>query len=546
MPERIRLHISPLTPELFPAVLPPSTLPTASNVSFHSLQTFPERNYGYVELPAMEAAKIKKKLHGSILKGSKMKIEEARSEKKTKRSAEGEDKEDADAERRATRVAKKRKREGGVLPGFELPKERKVKRGWTEPAQSSKSGKGKEGAKGTKDMKSKKSKATASQFSNKPELLFRTKVPPNGADMAKNNKGEKKLGKSKKGKSNREVVIHEFSNTTKHASFLRENQASNGKKTTSDFVEGKGWVDEDGNVIEAPPKERKPAMKLVPQVEKPTKSADIEHGAGLVDPDETSSSGSSSSSENDSEDSEATEAEDEAVPPESANIPSIRQVHTKDVSNGSPREVSGDESDATSSSGSSSSSGSDAETNLPIVNISSPEAPRTEVHPLEALFKKPKLASSDTPRKPNLEVKTSFSFFDSDDKPDDHTSRLMPQTPFTQRDLQYRSIRSAAPTPDTAAPNKTGFGNLWGREDDIEESDEEGEKDWEGLRSDSAVIEKATGKEGETDGKPAESEFAKWFWEHRGETNRAWKKRKREAAKEKRQKDNKRKERGTA
>ena len=37
-----------------------------------------------------------------------------------------------------------------------------------------------------------------------------------------------------------------------------------------------------------------------------------------------------------------------------------------------------------------------------------------------------------------------------------------------------------------------------------------------------------------------QSDFAKWFWEHRGETNRAWKRRRREAAKEKRKSDNKR------
>ena len=43
---------------------------------------------------------------------------------------------------------------------------------------------------------------------------------------------------------------------------------------------------------------------------------------------------------------------------------------------------------------------------------------------------------------------------------------------------------------------------------------------------------------GSKDEKP-ESEFSKWFWEHRGETNRAWKRRRREAAKEKRQKDKK-------
>ncbi|MCJ1252003.1 hypothetical protein MMC30_009241 [Trapelia coarctata] len=543
MPERIRLHISPLTPDLLPTILPPSILPTASNLSYHSLQTFPERNYGYVELPAMEAAKIKKKLNGSILKGSKMKIEEARPEKKMKRSAEEEDKEEVDTERRARRVSKKQKREEGVLPGFELPKERKVKRGWTEPAVVMKSGKGKEAVKGTKQNKSKKPKATISQFSNEPELLFRTKVPLNAANVAKTGKGEKKAGKSGKSKSSREVVLHEFSNTTKHASFLRENQASNGKKTTSDFVEGKGWVDEDGNVIEALPKEKKPPRKQVQQVEKATKTASRDHASAPVDSDETSSSGSSSSSEDDSEENDA---EDAAIPPMLANATSTAEANTKDLSNGTSNRESGEDSDAASSSGTSSSSDSDSDEaedpNLPTVNVSSPQAPPTATHPLEALFKKPALASSSTPRKPNLEVKTSFSFFDPD-APDEPLNRLMPQTPFTQRDLQYRSIRSAAPTPDTAAPNKTGFGNLWGEGDDEESDEDEGEGD--GVAEGTPVAGKDMVMAEAADGKEGESEFSKWFWEHRGETNRAWKKRKREAAKEKRQ-SSKRKGRGAA
>lgn len=39
----------------------------------------------------------------------------------------------------------------------------------------------------------------------------------------------------------------------------------------------------------------------------------------------------------------------------------------------------------------------------------------------------------------------------------------------------------------------------------------------------------------------AETEFAKWFWENRGDNNRAWKKRRREVAKEERQRENRRK-----
>ena len=78
MTERKRLHITPLNPQLLPVVLPPSVLQQSSNISFHTIQTVPDKNYGFVDLPELEAAKIKKKLHGSLLKGFKMRVEEAR------------------------------------------------------------------------------------------------------------------------------------------------------------------------------------------------------------------------------------------------------------------------------------------------------------------------------------------------------------------------------------------------------------------------------------------------------------------------------------
>lgn len=58
--ERKRLHISPFDPNLLPLIIPAVITEQASNISFHALQTFPERNYGYVDLPVMDAEKIKK------------------------------------------------------------------------------------------------------------------------------------------------------------------------------------------------------------------------------------------------------------------------------------------------------------------------------------------------------------------------------------------------------------------------------------------------------------------------------------------------------
>src|SRR6478752_3045535 len=78
----VRLHITPFTPALCKVYLAPSLLPLAQNISYHTLETFPDKGFGYVDLPAMEAQKLKKKLNGLTLKGSKVKIEEAKSEKR--------------------------------------------------------------------------------------------------------------------------------------------------------------------------------------------------------------------------------------------------------------------------------------------------------------------------------------------------------------------------------------------------------------------------------------------------------------------------------
>ena len=497
----------------------------------------------------MEAMKVKKKLHGSILRGSKMKVEEARPEKMIERDTEKANELEAEAERKAKRVGKKRKREEGVLPGVELPIERKVKRGWTEPAGSLKNGKVKATAKGSKDKGSKKVKAQTSLFSDRSECLFRTKLPPNAVDLPKQSAGGvKNMGKKSKSKSTRELLVHEFSNTIKHATFLRDDHVSSGKSASLEFVEGKGWIDSEGNIVEPPPNGQQ--LKAIPTAratdnrhlrrKTATKNQEYSNGAdhkdevGTTEHDETSSSGTSSSSD---DDSVAGEPDD--------------RIMTAIVSNGIENDDAGDESDDTSSSGSSSSPiEAKADITLPGETVNSTETPSSDIHPLEALFKKPKPALSGTPGKPALEVKTSFSFFEPADKNDDSTNRLIPQTPFTQRDLQYRSMRSAAPTPDTAAPNKTGFGNLWGRDDDAE-SEDDGLEDHEdigeqGESSDTPKAGRSTSTEAPGEEKPPESDFSKWFWEHRGETNRAWKKRRREAAKEKRQKDNKRRGRSAA
>ena len=530
MPALVRLYISPLTPELLPKVIPSSLLPLASDISFHYIQTFPERGYGYLNLPTMEADKIKKKLSGSIFKGSKVKVEEARTKNDVPDITGNEVLEDNDGEGSNIRKSeRKRKREDGVLPGYQLPEGRKVKRGWTEPAEKSKKPRLTKVGKDELGRKDRKKKAQKSAYTDKAECLFKTKLPPNRSETPDKVTKAKKRGKQ--APEGKETVVHEFEKTTKHPTFLRDGSKRMGKKLVKEYDETKGWVDEDGNVVEQAPAKTTRRSKVLTVEKNPAsikpvvlttreKSKSPSSQKVPLD-DETSSSGSSSLAED----------SDPENPP-SDPLPSL------EVSQSSPATA--------------------------------------ERHPLETLFKKPKAPAQDdgvASRKVDLEVKIPFSFFGDENHSQDEDNESgdtrtttatsskkakarslpnlsIPQTPFTQRDRHWRSQRSAAPTPDTAAPSRATFGSMWNRdgmEDDIDEDDEEEEVEGEGEdqandhdKIDTAPTPSGKAKPKEQNGEKPESDFSKWFWENRGDTNRAWKKRRREAGKEKRQKENKR------
>ena len=549
MSERKRLHISPLNESLLPMVLGPSILNQASSVSYHTLQAFPERNYGYVDLPIMEADKIKKRLNGSILKGSKMKVDEARPLKQVQKPV-GEEIPNIDEPpgKKARKAKRKAKREEGVSVGYELPDNRKVKRGWTESASTVQS------SKGNKDRKGKKSKLQKSTFTEKPECLFKTKLAPNTVTLAEKPSTEVSASKKRKrGQADREITVHEFANTTKHASFLRDKTTSQKSKAVTEYVDGKGWIDGDSMVVEKEVKRdvaesssnkdghlsevKKSSRELVNG--KKQKAQDVDrhstpsNAVEVVneDDDETSSSGTSSESESEDDGGSSIESSANNNPPTSIN-----KTKSTDVSSviddheiaGPPPEQDAAMQNQTDKEVPASAEASDA------VTISK------EIHPLEALFKRPAKSVIKTPRKPTLEVHTSFSFFDSPAEiPPGTASLTIPQTPFTKLDFRQRRQRSAAPTPDTAAPDKT-FGDLLDRptpeSDEFDTVDDDDVDDEDGT-----AIEPPTQALNEEDpnGEAPQSDFAKWFWEHRGETNRAWKRRRREAAKEKRKSDNK-------
>ncbi len=532
MTERKRLHITPLNPQLLPVILPAPILRQSSNISFHIIQTFPDRNYGYVDLPELEAAKLTKKLHGSLLKGFKMRVEEARPKK-----ASGEDDESKEQGLTTSETLEKRSktskaREEGVITGHELH-DRKVKRGWTEPASSEA-----KPTKRRKDKPDKKSKPKPSSLTGNAECLFKTMLPPN-----KTPSDNGRIKKRKRGESSRQVIVHEFANTTKHANFLRDDSDTTSKKRTSEYVEGRGWVDEDGNVLEAGPKgQRKKSKQDVnndPQRERPIKAPS--RRSSRLDPpsvlitapeprgarsepavlnDETSSSGTSSTLGSDNDERVLESA---PSPPRESRSRSEKQKRK-----GTGVATTGFDGVEV---------GSVERLSITRSSASPPPAQNLDptstsgIHPLEALFKRPKNAASRTPKKPALEVSTSFNFLDPDADENGSQGVLIPQTPFTQQDIRQRRQRSAAPTPDTAAPGKT-FGDFWEGNSDISAGDE----DMEIEGAPKAEADEATAKKNKDQ---PQSEFQKRFWEQRGETNRGWKRKRREATKEKRHNANK-------
>lgn len=491
-----RLHVTPLRPDLLPIVLGPKLLEIVQNISYQTIETFPENSYGFVELPETDAKKLTSKLNGAILKGRIMKVEEARTSKRSRKQTD-ETAVEVQQERPVKRQ-KKSKKDLNVLEGHEVEDGRKVKRGWTDSSL--------EKSKSKKD-KHKKEKATkhqaASKYSDKDELLFRTDVPPNKQDLDTT----KKRVKGKKNDTS-PTLIHEFEKTTIQPKFLRD--ATSSKSRSAEFVDGKGWVDQNGSLIEEEP----PTVKRSKQ--KNRKGLNITLPAAPAE----------------------TEFDPSTATKEAQNIGSANSVDAGERISSSRLKSDASTTpldDETSSSGTSS---SDDGINDDLISdksdkkeISEPPATPPSVHPLEALFKKPKPSIVNDAAKPSLEVETSFSFFDRGDDEAEDDLPPMPMTPFTSQDINQRTMRSAAPTPDTAHPSRfTSFAAALGAREKHAPSDEgedasDGPGNYDLEKSNSAVQRPQSG-------------FEKRFWAERGQNNRAWKARNRTARKEQRQVEN--------
>ncbi|RFU76732.1 hypothetical protein TARUN_5535 [Trichoderma arundinaceum] len=560
----VRLHITPLDAELVKVVIPASVLPVARNISYHTLETFPERRYGFVELPEADAEKLRRKLNGTTLKGCKMRIEKARPE--TRIEPTGEEDEIPEKKSKSSKdgkeKSKKRKREPDVLEGVALL-DRKVKRGWTETPTTNKrkTRKDKENKDKEKEKEKEKKKRLKSKYTEGEECLLKTKLPPNTMKNLAPEELEQKKRSKKKG-SSRQVVIHEFEKTTKFPSFLKASTATD-RKAASEFVKGKGWVDEEGNVVEEVKEKEK--AKAPPRPKKVSKPRPVSEEP--EDDDSTSSSGTSSEgtssedekSEKESEDESEAETEEEVEAEskeETGKVPLVAVSKAEDEEkndtssdDSSESETSDEEEDQspkaaeqatpTSSSKASGSKSTPGSTKPLAIKIPPPETPsNTKVHPLEALYKRPK-PDNENPTSARKEAEP-FSFFGAGEEEQDEPSEatpgsLAPMTPFTRQDYEWRNIRSAAPTPDTAHPSRMQrfFGASPEKDVDMEDDvpDEQQEDEEEGEDEDEGSP--APGKHSAT------SDFQKWFWENRRDLNRSWMTRRKTAAKEKRHRENK-------
>lgn len=502
------------------------------------------------------------KLNGAILKGKKLKIQEAHPDPRAELDATAPGHEETAAERKerkrkrkeekaaaaasegkeSSSKNKKRKANENVIDGYELPSDRHVKRGWTDPAppRPRKDKKKKEDDKADKKAK----KYERSKYTENPECLFQTKLPPNKLSGAP--ELAEKIRKRKEKKKSDAVIVHEFENLVTHPSFIRSGNETENTKLTGEFVEGVGWVDRSGEVKETGPDEKKLKPKEIKseklerdyakklrkeekakKKEKRDKKQKKKKKRQPTPPpppedDETSSSGSSDESESSESESEVDSEEQTAQHPEESV-----KIEAEPSSEEEKEEQS--------------------------------QPPSKEVHPLELLFKKP--ASSEKQGKPTSEndissaeagketdtnADTGFTFFGNDIDNDDIDEEMDdapaegPNTPYKQKQEDFaRGIRSGAPTPDTIATARFASHastNSFEYDDDDEDDDNFG--GWGGdeeVEEPSGAASAAAGEAGEGAG---ESDFAKWFWENRGDNNRTWKRRRREAAKEKRQREN--------
>lgn len=482
----------------------------------------------------MDADKLKNKLNGAVLKGTKLRVETAHPEPKPGPTTDI----STSKAKKEKKKSKKRKLETDVIEGVHL-EGRKVKRGWTTTEQEMIEEKRKKARKEKKDEKSsrdekkakkdKKKKRTSSKskYTDEPECLFKTRLPGASPSKEQEETGEEASihKKKRKRKSDREVIVHEFEKTTKYPTFLKSSPTGATSTEATTFEDGVGWVDSMGNVVEPVKARRRPERIPAPDPPKPKEV--VPPPQEEEEDDETSSSGSSSSSSDEDDDTSGSASGSDISDRTRTKVDAA-------VSSSSPGIAKPESARPKSSS---------SATSLSIKIPPATPAAR-KIHPLEALYKRPQGEHGAPNDGSNSQP---FSFFSNgDDIEEDGDSvaptSQVPMTPFTKQEFEFRNIRSAAPTPDTAHPSRSF--HFWASQDSTANAGLDGEDEAHELE---AVEEQEQEDEdvdmedgvagGQASPTPA-SDFQKQFWESRGDLNRAWRKRRKSAAKEKRYRDN--------
>ena len=534
-----------------------------------------------------------------------MRVEEARPEKPMKRkAAEGDQveestdagKSDTRGERRSKR-SKKAKNEDGVLPGVELPEGRNVKRGWTGEDDS---------------KKAKKSKKESEK--EKGKMVFRANVPHSKSTAA--SEADEKISKSKDKKHKRSTKngaitdVTEFDKTTKHPAFLKENQVSRGEVESTTYVDGKGWVDQDGKVVEEAKETRSTRkskkhrhVSAAPngdqsalEAKSSKKRQSSRHKAKEIsteeddhaDEDAEDAEEPSSDAKEGSKETSAPSATLESIfkrpfpPTDSAialNAKATKSsksskkteanrpfaINTTAAANDAPFTFfSGDEADdsnpSTAPLSGSLSGGRDGKKRASMLQIDTGSASSTgafegieKLHPSREDYSaiEPEEDPTEALKRAeaNAEANAEAARADAKKLPGDRSRRttffVPPQTPFTRRDLETRGLRSAAPTPDTAAIARKARGTWppW-RKGKVDEPEEEDDEDEDEQDDEEQAVENEGGegavKEEEEE---EETEFDKRFKAENADYNKNWKTARRMARKEMRQAEN-RKRRG--
>ena len=573
-----RLHISPLDPDILKGILgsqDEAVKEAELSVTYHTIQSEPEKAYGFVSVSPEEAERIRVKFDGKIFRGVRISVAVAR-ESRLERMKRGLE-QDGEAESGPEPLRSNVDGQQDLPRGVEL-ENRRVKRGWSQTPQEvqavkrakreKREGKSVEGRSGRKFEKG--------------DCLFKQRV--SGVSSSAAAPGESlqdggALGSSKKAKRERSgrgtVVVKEFEKTTKFPTFLKAAPVDKGR-TATEYVEEKGWVDDEGNVIEEARASKRPGRRPRSEIERLSLDdleVEDETTERPAQEDEPAAGSNISCTSSEPGLPSAGPVPSEAPRQRSPKLPS-KHPNLRISTAANPMPILPSVESSSSSTSPAASKPKKSKRRSLAASAAALDAPKEDVHFFETTFKpKPNPASSiptsgsnsnPSHPQPSSEEPTtapsSFRFFDPDpsDDSDERSTSLIPQTPGTV----WRRERSTAPTPDTASlgPNSrppwarsrettAGLDGSSLRDDDGDAAHLQGQgagnRRWTRSQDKSRQVGGSRGGIGSGGGggrggdvEPDRSrDFREVFYEVRGQTNRTWKVARKEALKEQRRRE---------